>query len=585
MQNLIKLNNNADGAMDLEKLIETRLLIQANSGGGKSWCIRRLLEQSHGKIQQIVIDLEGEFSTLREKYDYILAGKDGDTPADPRSAALLARRLLELNVSCIIDLYELNHFDRKHFVKLFLDAMVNAPKELWHPVLVVIDEAHVFCPEHGEAESSSAVIDMATRGRKREFSVVLATQRISKLHKDAAAECNNKLIGRTNLDIDMKRASEELGFTSKEQTLSLRNLEAGEFYAFGPALTRVVTKIEIGAVHTTHKMTSKQRIQTIPPTAKIKALLPKLSDLPAEAQKEAQTVAELKKEVAILKNRRLTLDSGMGVSQWQQHGELFGYWDYFRDKIAGGRTKIEKIEVPMVGKRTLAKLKISESAMRKMLAAIKGGVMVMDLGIRKFSEDLEKVLAKQNNVEVAKVGDTDIKIVKPFIGLIPHLDKTQNEPSDFAGQLKITGGVKAILIGAAQHPGGITREHLTILTGYKRSSRDAYIQRLRNAGLVDVSVNSIMITPAGIQALGDDFKPLPTGQDLQAHLMLTLPEGERKILKIALTAYSANVSRDYLTEATGYQRSSRDAYIQRLKARGLITLQGRGEIRAADKLF
>jgi len=94
--------------IDLSTLIDTRLLVQANSGGGKSWLLRRLLEQSHGKVQQIIIDLEGEFSTLREKYDYILAAKEGDTAAEPQSAALLARRLLELHVSAIIDLYELS---------------------------------------------------------------------------------------------------------------------------------------------------------------------------------------------------------------------------------------------------------------------------------------------------------------------------------------------------------------------------------------------------------------------------------------------------------------------------------------------
>jgi hypothetical protein len=46
---------------DLSVLIDTRLLMQASSGGGKSWALRRLLEQSHGKVQQIVIDPEGEF--------------------------------------------------------------------------------------------------------------------------------------------------------------------------------------------------------------------------------------------------------------------------------------------------------------------------------------------------------------------------------------------------------------------------------------------------------------------------------------------------------------------------------------------
>jgi len=41
---------------------------------------------------------------------------------------------------------------------------------------------------------------------------VVATLRLSKLHKDTAVECNNKLIGRTGLDVDVKRATVELGF-------------------------------------------------------------------------------------------------------------------------------------------------------------------------------------------------------------------------------------------------------------------------------------------------------------------------------------------------------------------------------------
>ena len=304
----IDLNNNFQ--INLDVLIDTKLLIQANSGGGKSWCIRRLLEQSHGKVQQIVIDLEGEFSSLREKYDYILAGKDGDTPADPRSATLLAKRLLELNVSAIIDLYELDQYNRRRFVKLFLDALVDAPKRLWHPCIVVVDEAHFFCPEKGQSEAMNSVIDLATRGRKRGFCAVLATQRLSKLHKDAAAECNNKLIGRTGLDIDMKRASEELGFTSKEQYLSLRSLEPGEFFAFGPAISIEVNRVKIGDVQTTHPKAGSRILTEAPkpPTNAIKKLLPKLSDLPQEAEEEAKTIDELKKQITNLK-RDLTIKS------------------------------------------------------------------------------------------------------------------------------------------------------------------------------------------------------------------------------------------------------------------------------------
>src|SRR5256885_13067805 len=270
MNNAIYLNDKT--SFDLPTLLDTRLLVQANSGGGKSWLIRRILEQSHGKVQHIVIDLEGEFSNLRGTYDYVIAGRDGDTPADPKSAALLARKLLELNVSAILDLYELHYQDRKHFVRLFLESMINAPKDLWHPCLVVIDEAHKFCPEKEQSEASSAVIDLATLGRKRGYCAILATQRLSKLHKDAAAECNNKLIGRTNLDVDMKRAGEELGFSTKDHSLALRNLAAGEFFAFGPAISPEVIKIQIGSVQTTHPKAGSRIFTTapIPPTENIK---------------------------------------------------------------------------------------------------------------------------------------------------------------------------------------------------------------------------------------------------------------------------------------------------------------------------
>ncbi|HOJ19567.1 MAG TPA: zonular occludens toxin domain-containing protein, partial [Ignavibacteriaceae bacterium] len=230
--------------ISVELLIKSRLLIQANSGGGKSYAIRKLLEETNGMVQQIVLDLEGEFSSLREKCDFLLFGKDADYPVHIKYADKIAKTLLELNVSAIVDLYELKHHERITFVKRFLDAMINAPKELWHPCLIIIDEAHLFCPEKGQAESMSAVIDICTRGRKRGFCAVLATQRLSKLHKDAAAECNNKLIGRTGLDIDMKRASEELGFTRKEDMLSLRELDAGEFYAFGPAISNRIIKFK-----------------------------------------------------------------------------------------------------------------------------------------------------------------------------------------------------------------------------------------------------------------------------------------------------------------------------------------------------
>src|SRR4029077_10579370 len=179
----------------------------------------------------------------------------------------------------------------------FLEALIDSPKKLWHPVMVVLDEAHVFCRETGEAESGDAVKGLCSRGRKRGFCAVLATQRLSKLAKDAAAECNNKLIGRTTLDVDMARAGDELGFT-KANRLALRDLEDGEFFAFGPAISRVVTKVHVAGVLTSHPKIGGLAAVVPAPSKRIRALLPKLSDLPAEAEAREKTVAHLRPHLA-----------------------------------------------------------------------------------------------------------------------------------------------------------------------------------------------------------------------------------------------------------------------------------------------
>jgi hypothetical protein len=176
--------------LNLKQLVRSRMLIQASSSGGKSHALRYLLELTHSHIQQFVIDPEGEFSSLRESFPFIVAGRDGDVPADPSTAALLCRRLMSLNVSAVLDLYDLAPGERRRFVRLFLEELLNLPRADWHPVLVAIDEAHVYAPEKGkgEAESTEAVITLCTQGRKRGLAPILATQRLAKLHKDAAAE-------------------------------------------------------------------------------------------------------------------------------------------------------------------------------------------------------------------------------------------------------------------------------------------------------------------------------------------------------------------------------------------------------------
>jgi hypothetical protein len=309
-------------AFDLDVLMVSRLLIQAGSGAGKSWLIRRLAEQSFPLVPQIIIDPEGDFATLRERYDFVLVGEGGDTPATVRSAPALAHKLLELGASAVCDLYELGDDERHAWAAAFLKATMDAPKTLWRPVQYYVDEAHIFCPEKGYGESPAAqhVAALATRGRKRGFGAVFATQRLGVLRKDTAGVLENVLIGKTTLDIDVERALKALGIGRKakpEYTAKLQKLRPGAFFAFGRAISEdAPTLLTVGGVHTTHPKPGLRVASPPPAPARIRHLLRKLTNLSEEpAKAEAlsgrpasntghltSVIARLERELAAVRN-------------------------------------------------------------------------------------------------------------------------------------------------------------------------------------------------------------------------------------------------------------------------------------------
>lgn len=541
---------------NLEKLVDSRLLIQANSGGGKSWCLRRVLEQTHGHVQQLVIDPEGEFASLREKFDYVYAAKgvSGDTAADPRSAKLLAERLLDLRVSAILDIYELKAHQRIQFVRFFLEALVDAKKELWHPALVVVDEAHVYCPQKGEAESAGAVIDLCTRGRKRGFCAVLATQRLSKLHKDAAAELNNKLIGRTGLDVDMARAGDELGFSGKDQQRSLRDLKPGTFYAFGPALAAGVSSVVIGPVETTHpKAGSRIAFTPPPPTEKVKALLPKLADLPAEAEQKQKTFEEQRQEIASLR-RQLT------VAQRTP---------------AKPETKVvqSRVEIPVV---PAADMRRMESAAKKITDAASAAVEVAN-------QVLGKLRATQN-------------APAPRVVAQPRQVRTESTPIRRRevpeGDGSLSGPEQRILDAIAWCESiGITEPEQTavaFLAGYTYGG-GAFNNprgRLNTRDLVRYAGSDrIALTDEGRALAATPDAPLTTEQ-LQNLVLARLPGPERRILQVLLNEFPRTMNKSELAEAAGYALGGAfNNPLGRLRSLGLIDYPERGTARARDLLF
>lgn len=556
-------------SLDLPRLVDSRLLIQANSGGGKSWLFRLIAEQVGGKVPLIILDPEGEFATLRERVDLVLVGPDGEIPAEPRTAGLLARKLVELQVSAVIDLFDLDWDSRRHYIRQFLEALLGLPRTLWHPLLVMIDEAQMFAPErsHGDAESTGAVVSLMAQGRKRGYAGLLATQRLSKLHKDAAAEANNVFIGRTWLDTDQKRAGDLLGLAARDRS-QLRDVPEGTFYAFGPALSvSGVIKFRSGAVTTTHPQPGRRHALKPPKASEaIKQIARHLADLPKQAEQEIRDLAAAQRRVKDLEIelRKLKSFAPVTVEPTIKVKEI----PVLRD------SQIKRLEA------LVEKASSLEDRVRALAGTIGTEVARLASAIASVHRPgLVPVPAPERRAEVCALSTT------PGSAARPRAVSVASKAPSMAGDARLPEGERRIMTAVGQHRDGVSREQLTVLTGYRRSSRDAYIQRLKGRGLVEVGPDRVVITGAGLGALGPDFEPLPTGQALRGYWVAHLPGGERRILEVLVARYPGSVERTALDEAIGYKRSSRDAYLQRLKVRQLIELVGRGAVRASPVLF
>lgn len=604
----IVLGVTADGkpfAIDLVLLLETRLLLSANSGGGKSYTLRQLIEQIFGKVQIILVDREGEFKSLRDKYDFLLVGEGGDIPAHIGSARLLAEKLLESGVSAICDLYEAfrtRPIDRLAWVREFLMGLVDAPKHLWHDVIVIVDEAHLFCPEVApkgrnmeERETingcKDAVVALCTVGRKRGQTAVLATQRLAKLDKDASAELLNRMIGMTLEGQDVDRAIDLMSIPKDEKAefrKSLRELEPGNLYAFGRAISKERILVKINQVQTKHHdPRSRKHVDYSPPTpAKIQALLSKFEGLPKEIEAKAKTEKELRAENAALKQKlAAALKAAPEVAK------------PVALKVSAPVTKtVEKrVEVPVLKESELKRLeKIAEKVSLGYESASKaaGAINHALVGIR--SElGKPKHFGKFQDARIREAHDAfkipgRVKTEAPPRKPPPKMEHGGQPPPE--GEALLAGERKMLGVLAQFHPGSRTKSQLGALSGYTPSGGTfgQYYGKLKRQKLIkEGNSGEVSISEAGLEWFGGEIPEGPkSAEELLAMWRGKLLQGERKMLDTLVQVYPSTLTKEELGEKSGYASSGGTfgQYLGTLRRNALVLIDG-DDVRAAETLF
>lgn len=540
--------------IDLQDLLQSRLLIQANSGGGKSVLARVIIEQTFGIVPFIVLDIEGEYYTLKEKFGdlLVIGGQHADINISMQSVKLLPKEIISNRLSVVIDLSDLQMNDRILYAKHFLETTMDLTKEYWINYLVFIEEAHKLCGEQDKQASATAVKDLMSRGRKRGYCGVLLTQRISKLHKDAAAECNNKFIGRTFLDIDLDRSAKELGLSSAADKKIIRELLPGNFYAFGTSIEPHevhIVKIDLPQTKIP-KAGVNLDIKPKAPTEKIKAMLAKLNELPIQDAKKSQTILKTLQSDAIPNSDRLK----------------------YQQQIDGLQNKLFDANKMMEAK---------DKQINHFTSVIEEAAKVLGKPVPKFDLSIEIKpevnFPKKQNIVVNKNSE------KLYGNSAPVSKTIQSNGT-------VTGGAMRMLKAAALYPSGITKTRMGALArlSYTSGSFGTYLSTLKKNGYIIGEGNDYSITDFGLAAAGD-IEPLPTDPLQLIEMWCDIvgnQSGAARMLRVLGNKYPHRLSKHALGDLVEMSSTSGSfgTYLSILKRNGLIKIEA-GEIKAADELF
>jgi len=545
------------------------------SGSGKTFGAGVAAERLLNRKSRIIIpDALGVWWGLRVMADgkepspwpvVIFGGPHGDLPITEASGALIGEACASMAESAIVDLSEIGtKAGERRFMLAFLTALYR--KASGEPVHVIFDEADMWAPQQvrdkdGEAAKLLGMMEtIVRRGRVKGFIPWLITQRPAVLNKDVLSQVDGlaafKLTSTQDRDALSAWVEGQADKVTWRKTYGeLAGLERGRAVIWQPGhgeldVAQFPRKISFDS-SASPKRGEKKRTATLKPLD-LPALKEKLAAIRAEA--EATDPRKLQKEVERLtrelaKKAPSDAPNPGAIADAEARGEERGRLAGFTEGFAAGEAK-------------------GRSGIGQAIAA------------------LQRFLGTKPDATAAQVYAPRALKDAPDVSrhATPPAPRAASPPNTQADG-SLPRGEWQCLTAIAQHQRGVTRPQLTVLTGFKRSTRDKYIQLLRAKELVDQAGERITATPAGLDALGDGFEPLPTGSALRDKVLSTLPPGEARVLDIAINFYPASVGRDDVSERSGFKRSTRDKYIQLLAARELITVVAAGEVRASDDLF
>lgn len=557
---------------------------------GKTYAAKGIVEQLlDAEVPPIIVDPIGRWRYLKiagddsknpKGYKVVVAGgEQPDLPLTVQSAAEIVRAAIRENIPLVLDLYDrkLSKADWRRIVQIVFRTLMYENKGVRH---IVMEEAAEFVPQKVmDGETYAEVEKVVRMGGNVSLGITLINQRAQEVNKAVLELCSTVVLlkQRGSHAIDsLEKLIDKLSPQQVTEVIrSLPRLGAGEGWLF-TSDREEPRKIQTGPIRSFHP--DRRR-----PQLSAKAVQARTTDTDDFVSRLAgvldQVIAEAKaNDPASLRRRVAELEKMLkqGSSQAQPPPPV----DTKAIERAYGRGRTDAVRDCRRGFKQL--LKDLHLSMDKAVGSTFDGSFSRAAAIGTTEGEVLTPPDAFPQVPVVVSGKrTVVSSKSPIVS--SRVEKTVIDRGivSVAGE-PLPKGEATVLRACIMQPEPVSREALTVMTGYLKSTRDEYINRLRNRGFVHLSAAGIEPTDAGREAM-PDAEPLPTGEKLREFWLQKLPQGERKLLELLIRIHPEAIARDGLDEA-GYKKSSRNEYLNRLRNRKLLVEQSDG-VRASDNLF
>jgi hypothetical protein len=189
-----------------------------------------LVEELKPHLPITIVDLESEYWSLKERFDFLVAGRGEhvDLELTEEQSPALAEFAMQNGVSIILDMLEYSNDDRDALLLGYFQRLWEMALKVRQPHMIVLEECHEFIPQGTRSPLKEVVTRIALRGRKRGLGIILASQRSAKVEKDVLTQANMLILHQVTFPTDIRVYQDILPQKPADTDTMIRGLGVGK---------------------------------------------------------------------------------------------------------------------------------------------------------------------------------------------------------------------------------------------------------------------------------------------------------------------------------------------------------------------